>query len=189
MALPSSIDLLRKAMRHRRRLMGLGAQQRAAQSLCRHVIASSVYQRSRHIAFYLATEGEIDLRPIIQCAWRHGKTCYLPVIEGECLDFVNYSPYTRLHANRFGISEPESGGLIKVNHLDLVLTPLVAFDDKSNRLGMGGGFYDKTFAFAQKANIKRSQRPFLVGVAHRFQQVQRITPMPWDVPLDQVITD
>ena len=71
--------------------------------------------------------------------------------------------------------------------LDVVIAPLVAFDESLNRLGMGGGYYDRTFAFRKRARVLR--RPVLIGVAYSFQRVDRLQPENWDVPLDVVITE
>lgn len=92
-------------------------------------------------------------------------------------------------ANRFGIPEPPitSGGLLPARQLDLVLVPLLGFDDECNRLGMGGGFYDRTFAFLRFRRHLR--RPFLLGFADEAQHVPSLPAKPWDVRLDAVVTN
>jgi 5-formyltetrahydrofolate cyclo-ligase len=179
-----SVDELRQLMRQRRRAMGLGAQKHAAFALARHVLKTKAYQNSKHIAFYLACDGEIDVGALLKKAWSQGKACYLPVIDGNRLLFVNYTPVSILEPNGYGIMEPVSGGLIEPRRLDLVLTPLVAFDNHNHRIGMGGGFYDRTF---ESSTIRHSV--FMMGVAHQCQRVRDIKPQPWDVMLDQVVTD
>jgi len=178
------VNTIREKMRQRRRSLGVGAQIRAAYQLAINVFNTEVYHNSRHIAFYLSTAGEIDLGFVLSKAWAQGKTCYLPVIDGERLLFVNYSPSTQLVNNRFGILEPASGGLIAPHDLELVLTPLVAFDKHCHRIGMGGGFYDKTFAHDPSIRCQA----YMMGVAHYFQQVNDIDPQPWDVDLNDVVT-
>ncbi len=132
----------------------------------------------------MALGGEIDLTPTIKKAWSQGKTCYLPVVQDQRLIFVNYTPTSVMQKNAFGILEPVSGGLISPAALDLVIVPLVAFDKHGHRIGMGGGYYDRTFAGAD--SLRHS---FLMGVAHRCQQIHDIRPEPWDVALDLVLTD
>lgn len=178
-----SVNELRQRMRQRRRAIGFGAQKRAAFTLAKHVLSTSAYQRSKHIAFYLASDGEIDVATVFKRAWSQGKTCYLPVIDNQRLLFVNYTPASVLEPNRYGILEPVSGGLIEPHRLDLVLTPVVAFDRHHHRIGMGGGFYDRTFA---QGFVRHSV--FMMGVAHQCQRVHEITPQPWDVALDQMVT-
>jgi 5-formyltetrahydrofolate cyclo-ligase len=70
--------------------------------------------------------------------------------------------------------------------LDVVLAPLVVFDENRNRIGMGGGFYDRSFAMRKDAAISL---PVLIGVAHELQKVEQIIPEDWDVRLDMVVTD
>ncbi|ODS24056.1 5-formyltetrahydrofolate cyclo-ligase [Candidatus Endobugula sertula] len=171
-------------MRRRRCAVGQGAQKRASYELAMNILQTEIYRESRHIAFYLANEGEIGLGFLLKKAWSQGKTCYLPVIEKERLAFVNYTPTTPLESNKYGILEPVSGSIIAACSLDLVLTPLVAFDKYNHRIGMGGGYYDKTF---ERGGSKR--RALMMGVAYYFQQVRKITPEPWDVPLDCVVTN
>ncbi len=92
------------------------------------------------------------------------------------------APLTR---NRFGIKEPPlRAPWINTRALDLVLAPLVAFDDQGNRLGMGGGFYDRHFG-----NLPQCLRPLLVGVAHEVQRARALPAAPWDVPLDGILTE
>lgn len=170
-------------MCHHRQNLPYGVQIMAAQRLCRTITSTAIYQQSQHIACYLAVKGEINLKPLIKHIWSSGKKCYLPVIDGKDMSFVLYRPGSLLKPNRFGILEPTGVELESVSDLELVLMPLVAFDVRGHRLGMGGGFYDRAFADTQY-----SGRTFLMGVAHRCQQAQSITPQPWDVAMDRVVT-
>ncbi len=126
-------------------------------------------------------------------AWQLGKQIYLPVLNlrfHKRLWFAAYRDGDPLQPNRFGIPEPvvPFGQLRHPMQLDLVLTPLVAFDGQGNRLGMGGGFYDRSFAFLHHRNHWR--RPHLLGTAHHFQQcTQPLPAQSWDVPLSGISTD
>ena len=179
------MDDLRVLMRRRRRQLGVGAQCRASQQLLKKITALPAYRRSRHIALYLSSDGEVSCREIIKHGWRHGKKCYLPVLAKDgsgSMAFVRYTPFGLLAKNRYGIAEPRCGRPLVPSLLDMVVVPLVAFDGMGNRVGMGGGFYDRTFAF------RRCQlRPVLIGAAHRLQRVQRLRPQIWDVSLDGVV--
>lgn len=177
-----SIDDIRQSQRRRRRQLGVGAQSRAAKRLRDRVCSSFVYQQSQNLALYLANDGEIDCRLIIQQAWKDRKACYLPVLaRSRNMVFVRYRPGDRLLINKFGIFEPARGSMCLVRDLDLVLLPVVAFDTQGHRIGMGGGYYDCVFADRQCR-----QGSYLLGVAHRQQQVAVIRPQPWDVVLDGV---
>jgi 5-formyltetrahydrofolate cyclo-ligase len=184
---------MRQEMRARRQSLSPGQQQRAAQRLAKQLIRLPAFLRSRHVALYLPNDGEIDPRPLTQLAWRMGKRCYLPVLhpmKGRQLAFVRFRPDTRLRPNRFGIPEPDfrrASGLAP-QYLDLVLLPLVAFDHRGGRLGMGGGFYDTTFAFKRRHRGPHC-KPQLVGLAHGCQEADEVVRENWDVPLSAVITD
>ena len=185
---PGRADIRRK-LRHRRR--NLVPARRAAHAAClaRSIANSRVFQRSLRVAAYLPNDGEMDLRPLIRRAWKLGKHCYLPVLNRHRLWFLPYRPDTPLVDNRFGIPEPGLSPRRRwpLQTLDLVLAPLVAFDDHGNRLGMGGGYYDQTFAYL--ASRTHWRRPVIIGVAYEFQRVAELPSHPWDVPLHGVATE
>lgn len=148
--------------------------------------------RARHIAVYLPNDGEIDPAFFMVLAQQLGKTCYLPVLHPiltNRLWFSRYTTRTPMHHNRFGIPEPHRP---KVNDrrapwaMDVVLLPLVGFDANGGRLGMGGGFYDRTFAYTRH---HCGPRPRLIGLAHALQEVERLPVASWDIPLEAVVTD
>jgi 5-formyltetrahydrofolate cyclo-ligase len=179
------IDELRRGLRQRRRQLGLRRQHRAARHLVRAICKLDTYQQSCHIALYLPIQGEIDCRLIMKQAWRDGKACYLPIIKPgaePCMYFMRHLPSSRLQVNRFGILEPVSGLVCAAPSLDMVLVPLVGFDRHNHRIGMGGGYYDRTFAFH-----RRDIKPALIGVAHVLQRISNIEPQPWDIRLDRVV--
>ncbi|WP_246125342.1 5-formyltetrahydrofolate cyclo-ligase [Exilibacterium tricleocarpae] len=182
---------LRRVMRARRRQLTPQQQALAARRLMRLLRRQPLFVRSRHIAFYLASDGEINPAPLLELAWRAGKCCYLPALargaDGR-LRFARYRPGSRLRPNRYGIPEPAitAGNCLPAAALDLVLLPLVAFDPSGARLGMGGGYYDRTFAFKQRLP---AQQPYLLGLAHQCQQVEALATAHWDIPLHAVATD
>ncbi len=182
----------RQQLRTTRRALDRRERRRRADALSRRLFAQPVFNNSRRIAVYLPADGEVDTGSIIARAWALGKELYLPVLVPHVhnlLWFARYRPDTSLVSNRFGIPEPETVHRQRVapHALDLVLTPLVGFDDRGNRLGMGGGFYDRSFAFLRR---RRSWcKPRLVGLAYDFQQLPQLPAKPWDVPLTAVVTD
>jgi 5-formyltetrahydrofolate cyclo-ligase len=188
--LPTSRTALRIQMRAQRQALGVAAQREAATGFARNFSHCPLFRSSRHIAFYLANDGELDPAILLQRAWDMGKVCYLPVITPrQSLWFAAYADGDPLKVNRFGIPEPTRPGLTLVSArvLDLILTPLVTFDDRGHRLGMGGGFYDRTLSFLRHRHAWH--KPRLVGVAHDWQRVAVLSAEPWDVPLDGVATD
>lgn len=187
---------LRREMRRRRRQLSPVQQKRAAHNLLRQVKSLPQFLRARRIAVYLANDGEINPEPVIEQIRKMGKTCYLPVLQPLVVNrlwFVRYDHATPMTHNRFGIPEPRMKGFSDrqrnrshARDLDLVLFPLVAFDEKGGRMGMGGGFYDRTFAFTRQ---RRSARPALVGLAHECQKVDALPVESWDIRLQGVVTD
>lgn len=185
-------DQLRRSLRARRRTLSSDEQRIAADALAVRVQRLHAFRTSRRIACYFANDGEIDLAPLICATWAQGKTCYVPVLSRlthESLWFAPFEPGTPLAPNRFGIPEPvlHPRSLVRARELDLILAPLVAFDAQGNRLGMGGGFYDRSLAFLRAR--RGWHKPRVLGVAHDFQHVERLAPRPWDVPLHGVVTD
>ena len=142
--------------------------------------------RATRIAAYLAIDGEPDLGCLLARLTDAGKRLALPVIERDgIMDFFAYEANTPLVANRYGILEPAPGAShVQTLALDLVLTPLVAFDGSGNRLGMGGGFYDRHFE-----RLPEGLRPLLIGIAHEAQRAPALPAASWDLPLDAVLTE
>jgi len=183
---------LRKKLRAKRKALTPTQQQQAAHQLVKQLRSHPVFLRSRHISFYMADDGEMDLHLLMQAATAMCKQCYLPVLhplkEGQ-LWFSAYREGDVLVKNRFGLQEPPvEKKQFPAWALDLVLLPLVGFDRKGNRLGMGGGFYDRTFAFI-RTEYSRPKVPVLMGVAHQCQEVESLGCESWDIPLDFVATD
>lgn len=180
---------LRRQLRHRRRSLSRTERNRRARALALQFIDTQLAHRCQRVAVFLPNDGEPDLKPLIRRLWAMGKQCYLPVLNRHRLWFLPYYQHTPLRPNRFQIPEPAMvpNRRIPPQTLDLVLTPLVAFDRRGNRLGMGGGFYDRTFAYLD--HRRHWRRPQLLGVAFDFQEVEELPAHPWDVPLNGVITD
>jgi 5-formyltetrahydrofolate cyclo-ligase len=182
---------LRRQLRDARKRLTTNQQRLASQRAARRLARLLVFARAGRIAAYVARGGELDPAPALEQALRRGKRCYLPVLhpfEHNRLWFMPWDTGTVMQPNRFGIPEPKSRyGRIAPRRLDVVLVPLVGFDLQGTRLGMGGGYYDRTFAFRLRARHRR--RPLLIGYAHACQQLQHLPRMPWDIALDWVVTD
>ena len=180
---------LRVEMRARRRGVSKPERARMAEALARHLGASLRVRRARRIACYLPNDGEMDLGPVMDFLRAAGRQVLLPALHGAGLWFFPYDRETPLTPNRFGIPEPDAPAHTRcpARNLDLVLMPLVAFDPSGNRLGMGGGFYDRTFSYLR--NRKFWTKPLLIGIAYEFQRLESLTPSPWDIPLQAIATE
>ncbi len=131
---------------------------------------------------------EVDTAAIVLRSWRAKKRIFAPVIGLQgIMTFRELLPKSPLMQNSFGLWEPSTGKEISPKKIDTVITPLVAFDDQLNRIGMGGGYFDRCFAFLKHRQNWR--RPKLIGIAFACQKAEKIVPNPWDIPLYRVITD
>ncbi len=131
---------------------------------------------------------EVDTLTIVERAWRANKRIFVPVLRKRGkMSFVELRPTTTLARSEFGLWEPVDGEEISPRDLDLVVTPTVAFDDECHRIGMGGGYFDRCFAFLR--HRQRWLRPKLAGVAFASQKVEKISPNPWDIRLYRIFTD
>ena len=185
---------LRMTIRQRRTKLDPAWCEASSALICKHLADSWLYRRANTLALYLAQGNEANLDLLMFDAWSRLKQIYLPVLglrySGQ-LWFVPCHPDTPLYKNRYGIAEPVHASharRTKLRSLDLILMPLVAFDHHGNRLGMGGGFYDKTLASLQ-TSCNSWARPKRIGIAYDFQCVNTIPGEAWDVPLDGVVTE
>lgn len=186
---------LRTQLRQQRRGLSIYQQRLAARSLQQLICKQPAFIRAKRIAFYLANDGEIDPSLLLSRAVKQGKRCYLPILQkNRSLLFGRYKPGDKLISNRFQIPEPIDKELLNPQELDLVFMPLVGFDRQGGRLGMGGGFYDRSFAYKQKFTAFKpginSQTPvLLIGLAHHCQELEQCPMEAWDIPLQGVATN
>ena len=177
---------LRTELRRRRRSLSNKEQSLAAELLADVFFQAGLHRQHKRIGCYWPVDGEIDPRPLIERLIKAQKHCFLPIIHPteDRLVFGEYFPEAKMKENRFGIKEPIDASPSSAQTLDLILIPLVGFDQRGNRLGMGGGFYDRTLAF----KLKTPQRPNLIGLAHECQRVEHLETDPWDIPMTGILT-
>jgi 5-formyltetrahydrofolate cyclo-ligase len=176
---------LRQQVRNARKAMRPAERSRADAAIIRFVRALPAFRAARRVALFFSFDGEPDLSPLIRSGSR--KEFFAPVINGQVMHFAWIGPGVTLKPNHFGIPEPVAPRLADPRDLDLVLTPLVAFDDQGHRIGVGGGYYDRCFSFlAQRRHWKR---PKLAGIAYSLQRIDPIEPEPWDIPLWAAVTE
>lgn len=182
---------IRKAMRAKRRQLSKHQLSLASQGFAKQLHTSGLLLRAQHVALYIGNDGELNPWPLLPELLAQKKRCYLPFVHPRqpgLMHFVSTDQSTPMRRNRYGIEEPAlNNGAIKAQFLSLVLMPLVAFDLAGNRLGMGGGYYDRAFSVEHWPYLSRHTK--LVGVAHEFQKHEELPSASWDVPLDAVLTE
>lgn len=184
---------LRTTLKEKRAALTRENQTQKSHNIVKTVKTSEAYLNSSKIGIYHSVKGEADPKELITEAIhdKSDKTFYLPVLASnkqQGLLFGQLTQDTKFKDNKFGIPEPEfdEDKLVKGDYLDLVLVPLLGFDKNGNRLGMGGGFYDRCFAFKKK---QQQNTPLLMGFAYDFQEIDSLSPESWDVGLDLVATE
>ncbi|WP_435952219.1 5-formyltetrahydrofolate cyclo-ligase [Dryocola sp. BD626] len=190
-ALPSSVSTLRteirQTIRQRRRALTDTQQQTFAEQAASRMLAYPPVVKASTVAVFLSFDGELDTRPLIHALWQAGKSVYLPVLHpftrGSLL-FLRYDRDSHLVMNRLKIFEPKLDvrNVLPLDGLDVLITPLVAFDEQGQRLGMGGGFYDRTLQNWRQHGL------WPVGLAHDCQRVPTLPAEEWDIPLPAVVT-
>ena len=180
---------IRTEYRNKRQALSAQQQSTAANKLLTTCLSSTTLAQAKSIACYIANDGEIDPIKIIDYCWQQGRCVLLPVLhpfsKGHLL-FVEYHPNSATRKNVYGIGEPivTSTNIHTLDTIELILTPLVAFDNKGNRLGMGGGYYDRTLAPIRRDSLATQ----LIGLAHTCQQTDSLLADSWDIPLDGIAT-
>jgi 5-formyltetrahydrofolate cyclo-ligase len=186
---PPSKSQYRRQLLAQRRALTPVQMQCAAMRVAARVWRLPVLARSRRLALYLPVSGELDCMPVIRGAWRRGRLVYLPVITGVSLHFAPFAPHSTLVTNHFGIAEPACSDeeLRSARDMDVIFAPLLGFDADGYRLGMGGGYYDRTLAFL--AQRRHFRRPHFIGLAYEFQRISAVPHQKHDVRLEAVVTD
>ena len=180
---PTRKSALRSALRRKRNSLSSAQQAAAAQALRQTVPTLPHWADARRIALYLASDGEIGTSVLADVARSEGKILFLPILTSDSgLAFARWESEMALSVNRYNIPEPPAGAeRCPAAELDMIFLPVVGWDSHGGRLGMGGGYYDRT--------LSGITGPLLVGLAHASQEVKQIPRESWDIVLDYVATD
>jgi len=179
---------IRTACKNERARLAPDERRHASDKIAGKILSSTLFSSAKNIAVYVPMKSEVDTWPIIKRAWQLKKRIFAPIMqENYTLRFNQFDDESELSTNKMGLREPVNGQYLATDALDLVLVPLVAFDSQKNRIGMGGGYYDRTFAFLEKN--RRGVKPILSGLAFECQRVEQIVPNPWDIRLFTIFTE
>jgi 5-formyltetrahydrofolate cyclo-ligase len=179
---------LRSAAKSVRKLLKPEERKSASQTICAIAAGTKLFKHAELVACYLASNSEVNCEELLKCAWIMKKRVFVPTIQKNSrLEFVELHSDSKTRPNKFGIHEPVEGVKIDPRELDLVFAPLVAFDSEKNRIGMGGGYYDRAFSFL--LNEQRPLKPQLIGLAFDCQCVEVFDASPLDITLFQLISE
>ncbi|HIO96353.1 MAG TPA: 5-formyltetrahydrofolate cyclo-ligase [Leucothrix sp.] len=183
-------DNLRTLILNERGEHSKASHQQKSENIVKQVSQSPPFKKAKRVAFYFAVRGEADPQKLMIENHADDKTFYLPVLSQNKKQGLLFAPIkqnTQYKNNKFSIPEPicDHNALVTGDSLDLVLMPLLGFDKQGNRLGMGGGFYDRTFSFKRSKKIK----PVLMGFAYDFQEIDALKAEDWDIPMDYIATE
>ncbi|MCH9645002.1 MAG: 5-formyltetrahydrofolate cyclo-ligase [Gammaproteobacteria bacterium] len=179
----------RSQLLQQRRKLGHESQKQHSKTICEKIMHADFYRNSKQIAAYVALGREVDCTLLFEHIFSHqDKKLYLPVM-AEGMQFYEYQQQESFSYNHFNFAEPPVADkqAFDVLQLDLIILPLVGFDEQGNRIGRGAGHYDRILECAHQKAVEK--RPLLVGVAYQFQKVSTIEADEWDIPLDYVITE
>lgn len=179
--------LLRRELRQRRRDLPAATRIAAANTLADRLLDLPFLPSSGHVAGYWAMDGEIGLHAF-QLRLPPTLTYCLPLLHADkTLRFAPWRAGAPLVTNRFGIPEPDidPDHALPASEMAMLVLPLVGFDARGARLGMGGGWYDRSLAFRHA----RAAPPWLVGAGFAVQQVEALPLEAWDVRLDAVCSE
>lgn len=176
---------LRHQLRKKRQTLNLRQQQQHSQSILYQCQKQAIFKCAYRIGVYLPFDGEINTHAIITFLKQNNKQVFVPKINNNKLFFVPHSSTGK--KNRFGIIEPDYSARFYPKKMNLILMPLVGFDSSANRLGMGGGFYDRSLSFVKKQ--QKFNYPKLIGIAHSCQQVNKLKPQRWDIKPKFILTE
>ena len=177
---------LRDTLREHRRRLPPATRIAAAEALAARLLTLPFAPGQGHVAGYCAMDGEIALHMWQMRLPPEVRYCLRVLGEDDLLRFAPWRPGEALAANRFGIPEPAEAEALPAEAMSMIVLPLVGFDPTGQRLGMGGGWYDRTLAFRRDTV---APPPWLVGAGFSVQKIDALPIEPWDIPLDAVCTE
>jgi 5-formyltetrahydrofolate cyclo-ligase len=183
---------IRQLIRNKRQNLDEITQKQQALLLAQKLKSHPKVSKAQSIAIYLTNDGEINTQDFIHDCWNNNIKTYLPVLhpfsKGHLL-FLHYHCQSVMKRNKYNILEPHLnvGDVLPIAQIDIIFTPLVAFDPSGARLGMGGGYYDRTLAtWYSKKDV--NSKPYPIGLAFDCQQIESIPTEHWDIPIPEIVT-
>ena len=183
------MNTLREHLKLKRKDLTTKESHDMSHGISQKIIRSKWIREYSNVGIYHPVNGEVNTLQLTDFMWSINQQLFLPMINKKKLLFGKLRPDSKLKKNCFGIPEPcvTRNNQVSADLLDMVFVPLVAFDLNGFRIGMGSGYYDRTFA--KRWTTKDLKHPVLIGLAYEFQKQECLNHQPWDVPLDMVVTE
>lgn len=178
---------IRTHLRHLRSDLSAPDRAKYDAAIRQHLSVLVKSRQSHSIAAFWPFNGEPDITPLFRQWLAEGIQIALPVVSGSndhTMKFLAYHPDTALVKNRYGIPEPAGSEQVSISGYDLLVLPLVGYDRRGNRLGMGSGYYDRHLA-----SVRKMPAPLRVGIAYSQQELDSIGENSWDIPLHGVVNE
>ncbi|WP_434776957.1 5-formyltetrahydrofolate cyclo-ligase [Neisseria sp. Ec49-e6-T10] len=174
---------IRHSLRAKRKSIGKTERQQIQKQITRQLLP--LIKRNSNIAAYMAFGSELDLSDFIRIAQKRGAKIWMPYIEKRQrrLWFSAYQSQAKNKEYAYGIVQ-FAGKKRRIESMQLVLVPLLGVDKTGIRMGQGGGYYDKSLSYCDRAS-----RPKLIGVGFACQKVASLPKEPWDRALDAFICE
>ena len=172
---------IRQEFREKRRRLSLEQLNEHGLAVRSCLLNAQLAMQTKLVAGYLGDDGELDLQATFEYLWSQAVEISVPKIQDRSMYFVRHRKDESMTTNRFGIAEPQSDQIVEIDKHCVVLFPGVAFSYSGQRLGRGGGYYDRYFT-EHEAMVK-------IGVAHSLQLVDELPSHAHDVKLDAVVSE
>ena len=178
---------LRQQFKTKRTAISAAQRMQTADAIAQQLIKLPEWMPADYIAGYWASHGEVPLH-IVQMRAQSPKVWCLPMLQTDkTLKFAPWRSGDPLVSNQYGIPEPDilSSSALDATQISIILLPLLAYTRTGTRLGMGGGYYDRSLAF----RAVHPSPPLLIGVAYSSQEADLLPSEEWDVKLDMLINE
>ena len=170
---------LRQLISQQKREMTPEQIETASRALAEQFLQTDAYRKAKTLYGYLPYNQEVRTVPILEQALRDGKRVAVPKVYGDTMKFIYMNDLSAVENGYCNIPEPIADGPIGDDPTALVLMPGLAFDKAGNRMGYGGGYYDKFLS-------EEPNHP-TVALCYQFQMVEQIPTDSYDIPVDLVL--
>lgn len=172
---------IRKSILQQRLALSKSIVSSLSKSIQTTLIESQYFQKAKSVAVYYPIKNEVKTDMIIETCLSSNKDIFLPRLDKKQLSFVSFMPESKLIENKFGIPEVANPKAALAKQFDLIICPGVCFDSKKNRIGYGGGYYDRFLSLASYNHLGM--------IAFDMQKIEIIEKEEHDIPMEFIITE